>query len=103
MDLIQVEKAIRKVIFDFTPKTGLICIENTVQGKALKLEYMKNIYTIARKYNIPVHLDGARIFNAAIALGVEVSEIAQYADSVSFCLSKGLCCPIGSILLGSKE
>lgn len=65
------------------------------------MEYMKNIYNLAHKYNLPVHLDGARIFNAATALGVEVSEIAQYADSVSFCLSKGLCCPIGSILVGT--
>ena len=97
------EKSIRKVIYDFTPKSGLICIENTFNGRAVKIEYMKNIYDLAHKYNIPVHLDGARVFNAAVALGIEVSEIAQYADSVSFCLSKGLCCPIVSILVGTKE
>jgi threonine aldolase len=64
---------------------------------------MKDLSSFARKNNIPIHLDGARIFNAAVSLGVEASEIGAEVDSVMFCLSKGLCAPIGSILAGSSE
>lgn len=64
---------------------------------------MKKLSTIAKKYNVKIHLDGARLFNAAIALNCDVKEITQYVDSVMFCLSKCLCCPIGSIIAGSKE
>jgi len=64
---------------------------------------MITIYQHAQKNNIKVHLDGARIFNAAIAMNVEAKQIAQYADSVMFCLSKGLAAPIGSMLCGTKE
>ncbi len=86
------------------PETGLICMENAhSSGKVVSLENMKEVYEIAKENNIPVHLDGARIFNAATALNVDVKEIAQYADSVMFCLSKGLCSPIGSMVVGSKE
>lgn len=86
------------------PDTGLICMENAHgDGSVLPLEHMKSIYDIAKAYNIPVHLDGARVFNAATALGVDVSEVVQYSDSVTFCLSKGLCAPVGSIVAGTKE
>jgi threonine aldolase len=64
---------------------------------------MEKIFNVSRKYSIPVHLDGARLFNAAAHLGVDAKEITKYCDSVMFCLSKGLCAPIGSILAGSKE
>ena len=86
------------------PDTGLLCLENALgDGTVVSLEDMKDLYEIAHLNNIPVHLDGARIFNAAIYLGVEAKEIAKYTDSVMFCISKGLCSPIGSLLCGDKE
>jgi threonine aldolase len=105
MDLKQVENRIRKDPNDFHyPATGLLCVQNpSTKGRVLSLEYMKEARTLADKYKLPIHLDGARIFNAAAHLGVEPKEIAQYADSVMLCFSKGLCCPIGSMVVGSKE
>jgi len=86
------------------PTTSLICLENAHgNGKVLPLTYMKTIYTLAQENNLKVHLDGARLFNAATALQVDASEICQYVDSVTFCLSKGLASPIGSMLCGTKE
>ncbi|MDV4151096.1 low-specificity L-threonine aldolase [Clostridium sp. AL.422] len=86
------------------PSTSLICIENAhSSGNVLTIENMKEIYTIAKKYNLPVHLDGARLFNASTALDVNVKEVTKYCDSVMFCLSKGLCSPVGSILAGDKD
>jgi len=87
----------------FSPKTSLICMENAYNGSVLPITYMKQVYEIASSKNVKVHLDGARLFNAATTLKVEPIEIAQYADSVSICLSKGLCSPVGSVLVGSKE
>lgn len=85
------------------PKTGLICMENALaNGTVVPLNIMKEVYSIAKKHDIPVHLDGARLFNAAVCLNVKASDIAQYTDSVMFCLSKGLCAPVGSMLAGSK-
>jgi len=85
------------------PDTGLICIENAhSSGAVIKISEMKAIYELAKKHGIPVHLDGARLFNATHALGVDSQEIANYADSVMFCLSKGLCAPVGSMLVGNK-
>ena len=86
-----------------TTETKLICIENAYNGRALPLDYFEKVKAIADKHSVKVHLDGARIFNAALALGVEVSDIASYADTVSVCLSKGLCAPIGSVLVGPKD
>lgn len=84
------------------PDTGLICIENAhSSGAVIKISEMKAIYELAERHGIPVHLDGARVFNAAHALGVDVKEIASYADTIMFCLSKGLCAPVGSMLVGS--
>jgi threonine aldolase len=86
------------------PSTGLICIENAhSNGRVIALNNMKEIYSIAQKHNIPVHLDGARLFNAASHLKTTAKEISSYCDSVTFCLSKGLCAPIGSIVAGSKD
>lgn len=85
------------------PDTGLICLENAHgDGSVIPLDHMQAIYHIAQENQIPVHLDGARLFNAAAALNVDVKEICGYTDSVTFCLSKGLCAPIGSIVAGSK-
>jgi len=86
------------------PETGLICVENAhSNGRVIPLENMEAIYKIGQENNIPVHLDGARVFNAATYLGVDVSEVTKNCDSVMFCLSKGLCSPVGSILGGTKE
>ena len=88
------------------PKVTLICLENTHNracGRAIPVEKMKAIYDISRKFNIPIHLDGARIFNAGIALNVDVKEITKCVDSVMFCLSKGLGAPVGSVLAGTAE
>lgn len=88
------------------PETGLICIENThnrAGGAVIPLENMEAIKRIAMANQIPVHLDGARLFNAAVALGRPVKDIAQYTDTVQFCLSKGLGAPVGSIIAGTEE
>jgi threonine aldolase len=86
--------------------TGLIEIENTanmVGGRCTRLEVMEEIWAGAREHKIPVHLDGARIFNASVALGVDVRELTSGFDTVMFCLSKGLGAPVGSMLVGSEE
>jgi len=88
------------------PITSLICLENTHNyhgGVALPLSLFEDTESFARKNNLKIHLDGARIFNAAVALNQPVTEFTKYVDSVQFCLSKGLACPIGSILAGSTE
>ncbi len=86
------------------PDTTLICLENAHgNGKVLPLEYMKAVSEIAKAHQIPIHLDGARLFNAATFLNVEAKEICKYVDSVQFCLSKGLAAPIGSIVAGSHQ
>ncbi|MFH2112893.1 MAG: low-specificity L-threonine aldolase [Spirochaetota bacterium] len=86
------------------PPTSLVCLENAhSNGRVLTLAEMDKAVGAARSAGVPVHLDGARLFNAAAALGVPATEIAQRADSVMFCLSKGLCAPVGSMLAGSRE
>lgn len=86
------------------PDTSLLCLENAHGcGKVLPLSYMEEVHKIALENNLKVHLDGARLFNAATALNIDASEICKQVDSVTFCLSKGLCAPIGSILCGTKE
>lgn len=90
----------------FFRKAKLICLENPhnrAGGIVIPLKNMEDIYQIAHQHNIFVHLDGARIFNAAVALDVDASVVAKNSDSVMFCLSKGLGVPIGAILSGSKE
>ncbi len=86
------------------PRTGLICMENAhSSGRVIPLEKMASIKKMAETRNINVHLDGARIFNAAQALGCDPAVVAEKADSVMFCLSKGLCAPVGSMLVGTNE
>jgi threonine aldolase len=88
------------------PVTRLICLENTHNrcgGVALSCDYTHQVGELARQYNLQLHLDGARLFNAAIAQGVSAKELAAPVDSVSICLSKGLSAPVGSVLCGSKD
>lgn len=103
LDPLEISSKIRTEDIHF-PSTGLICLENAhSNGRVISLNNMDSIYSIAKEHNIPLHLDGARLFNAAAHLKVNAAEITKYCDSVMFCLSKGLCAPVGSILAGSKE
>ncbi len=86
------------------PETGLICVENAHGcGAVIPLYILKEIKEIAENHSIPVHMDGARIFNAAVSLGVDAKDLAACCDSVMFCLSKGLAAPAGSMLAGGEE
>ncbi|HPI01001.1 MAG TPA: low-specificity L-threonine aldolase [Bacillota bacterium] len=100
-----VEASIRNANIHYA-SPGLICVENTHNrggGTVYGLERLAEIKAVANRHGLPMHLDGARIFNAAIALGTDVSRIASYFDSVQFCLSKGLSAPVGSVLAGGKD
>lgn len=98
-----IEKAIRPDDIH-EPKTVLICMENALaNGRVVPVEVMEEVYALAKKNGIPVHLDGARVFNAAAALDVDVKEITKNCDTVSCCLSKGLCAPVGSVLAGDAK
>jgi threonine aldolase len=83
--------------------TRLLCLENTQGGKVLPLDYLAQAEECARSRNLSLHLDGARVFNAAVHLGVPVTDIARHFDTVSVCLSKGLGAPVGSVLCGSAS
>jgi threonine aldolase len=88
------------------PRTALVCLENThnrCNGSALRRDEVAGVADVAHARGIPVHIDGARIFNAAVALGVPAAELAAPADTITFCLSKGLAAPVGSLLCGSSE
>jgi threonine aldolase len=85
--------------------TALVCMEtshNQAGGAVLPLAHMRAVHDLAHEHDVPVHTDGARLFNAAAALGVDARQIAQHTDSVCFCVSKGLSAPVGSVLCGSK-
>nr|WP_255945226.1 GntG family PLP-dependent aldolase [Brucepastera parasyntrophica] len=100
----RIKKYIRTEDDMHQPKTSLICLENAhSNGKVIPLSVMENIRRGADRYHVPIHLDGARLFNAATALHVQAKDITQYVDSVMFCLSKGLCSPVGSILAGTHK
>ncbi len=104
IDLHDIEAAIRPDNVHF-PRTRLISLENThnrCHGSPLSLAYLAAVREIARRHGLTVHLDGARLFNAAVALGVEAGEIAAEADSVSFCFSKALAAPAGSVVCGAS-
>lgn len=88
------------------PRTSLVCMENThnrAGGTVWTPEQMRAVYEVAKEHGLSVHLDGARIFNAAVYLGVDVKQFTKYTDSVMFCLSKGLSAPIGSLVVGDEE
>ncbi|MDN3628473.1 low-specificity L-threonine aldolase [Vibrio lentus] len=84
-------------------RTKLLSLENTINGKVLPMSYLAEAREFVNQHGLQMHLDGARVYNAAVALDVHIKEIAQYFDSMTICLSKGLGAPIGSLLLGSKE
>ncbi|XP_022966485.1 probable low-specificity L-threonine aldolase 1 isoform X2 [Cucurbita maxima] len=107
IDIDLIEAAIRNPKGElFFPTTRLICLENTHAnsgGKCLPVEYIDEVGELTKKHGLKLHIDGARIFNASIALGVSVDRLVQTADSVSVCLSKGLGAPVGSVIVGSKS
>jgi threonine aldolase len=105
MALAEIEAAVRDDDAHM-PRSRLILLENSYGGKngyPIAPDYFAAVGTIARRHQLAVHLDGARLFNAAVALEVDAGDIVQYVDSVSFCLSKGLCAPLGSLLCGTGE
>src|SRR5690606_18285894 len=81
----------------------LLCLENTTASRVLPMDYVRAAKALAAEYGLPTHLDGARLFNAAVRLGIEAKYITCYLDSVSICLSKGLYAPVGSVLCGSCD
>ncbi len=100
-----IETAIRGENVHF-PRTRLVCLENThnhCNGSPLTAKYTEDVAALANRRGLKVHLDGARIFNAAVALDVDVKELTRPVDSVSFCLSKGLSAPVGSVICGSGD
>jgi threonine aldolase len=105
LDLNHIESAIRQDNVHF-PRTRLICLENTQNqcgGRILSPEYMRQVRQVAEAHELKIHLDGARLFNAAVALGLPPKALTGEADSVSVCLSKGLAAPVGSVLSGSER
>ena len=101
LDLAHVAAAIKPDDFHFA-RTRLLALENTMQGKVLPLEYLAQARSFTQEHGLQLHLDGARLYNAAVKLGVDARKITQYFDSVSVCLSKGLGAPVGSVLCGSE-
>lgn len=104
MDVEAMRAAVRPVNVHF-PTTRLICLENShggAWGAPVSLAFTEQVAEIARDYGLALHIDGARIFNAAAALGIDVAELTAPADTVSICLSKGLCAPVGTVLVGSR-
>jgi threonine aldolase len=106
MDPLAVREAFRNALDPHQPITSLVCLENThahSMGQPLSAGYTREIAALAHGEGVPLHVDGARLFNAAVALGVPARELVADADSVMFSLSKGLACPVGSIVAGSRE
>ena len=105
-DLDELEEAFRNPADPHEPITGLVALENThahSMGRPLSLEYTQTVARIAHAHGVPLHVDGARFFNASVALSLSPKRLAEPADSIAFCLSKGLACPVGSMVVGSKE
>ena len=105
-DLDELDDAFRDPRDLHEPITGLVELENThahSMGRPLTLEYTQAVARIAHSHGVPLHVDGARFFNATVALGLKPSALAAPADSVTFCLSKGLACPVGSLVVGGRD
>ncbi len=97
-----IDKAVRPDDFHFA-RTRLLCLENTFYGRVVPLAWQRDAVAVARRHKLATHLDGARLFNAAVKLGVSPAAVAEGFDSVSICLSKGLGAPVGSLLCGSHD
>ncbi|MSQ49992.1 MAG: low-specificity L-threonine aldolase [Betaproteobacteria bacterium] len=102
LDLVEVEAAIKPDDPHYA-RTRLLALENTIGGKAIPRSYLEDALQLAKRKNLATHLDGARIFNAAVKLGVKAKDLCLGFDTVSVCLSKGLGAPTGTLLLGSDE
>ncbi|MDF2642657.1 MAG: threonine aldolase [Pseudomonas sp.] len=102
LDLAHVLETIKPDDFHFA-RSRLLALENTMHGKVLPMAYLAAARKLTTEHGLALHLDGARVFNAAVKLGVDVREIARHFDSVSVCLSKGLGAPVGSVLCGSAD
>jgi len=105
MPLDKIEEKIRK-LDDHFPITRLVCLENTHNrcgGRVLKSDYIDSVGALCQKYNLKLHIDGARLLHAAITLNVPASRLVRAADSISVCLSKGLASPVGSVIVGNKD
>jgi len=106
MDLDEIRAAFRDPMDLHEPITGLVTIENThahSMGRPLSVTYTEAVAAIAHERGVPLHVDGARFWNAVVALGVRPTELAGPADTVTFCLSKGLGCPVGSVVVGPRD
>jgi threonine aldolase len=102
LDLGKIAAAIKPIDEHFAI-TRLLCLENTRGGRVLALDYQAEASAFAKQHGLKLHLDGARVFNAAVSQQVPLSQITQHYDSISICLSKGLGAPVGSVLVGSQE
>lgn len=106
LDLADIANKVRSPCDAHQPVSRLICVEqthNATGGRVLSLDYLQKVRKLATELGLKVHMDGARIFNAATALGVPVAHITQHVDSISFCLSKGLGAPVGSVVAGEED
>ena len=105
LDVPLIEAAIR-TLDDHFPITRLVCLENTHNrcgGRVLSTDYVASVSEVCKRHNLKLHIDGARLFNASVALKTPISTLLQHADSASLCLSKGLAAPIGSVIVGTKD
>jgi threonine aldolase len=106
IDLDEIRDAFRDPTDPHEPITGLVTLENThahSMAQPISPAYTAAVAEIAHEHGVPLHVDGARFWNAVVALGVDATELAGPADTVTFCLSKGLGCPVGSVLVGSRD
>lgn len=104
-NIVELEKAIQESGIQ-KPKTGLICIENTNNlnaGLIVPIDNIKDVCHLGKRHEVPIYMDGARVFNASVAMGVDVKEIVEDVDAVMFALTKGLSAPFGAMLVGNKE
>jgi threonine aldolase len=106
MDLAEIDAAFRDPNDPHEPISGLVTIENThahSMGQPLTPAYTRQVADIAHAHGVPLHVDGARFWNAVVALGVRPTDLSSPADTVTFCLSKGLACPVGSLVVGARD